>query len=164
MELAKIKSKNGDLFVVMNQNRRVALGLIARGGNRPIKLGYFFDLKYYDGAKEKINLHLDRNQAIYVCKFGYLEIRNGNWPTVGSLRDFSFEQWPMPVFENHHSGPELRIYALYDEEQLENQIFSYQGTRPPRDLDLSFVIEDHMAGAFFVAERLERLMKKRDSE
>jgi hypothetical protein len=157
-EKIKIKSKNGDLFIVMNEGRRIALGLIARGNNRPGKLGFFFDLKYYDEAVDKANLKLDYKQAVYVCIFSYLEIRNGNWPTVGVLKDFSFETWPMPVFENGLTDPDRHIYTMYDEERLERTTFYCDKSHLPKDLDMSFVVEDGAAGAFFVAERLERLL------
>jgi hypothetical protein len=157
-EKTKVKSKNGDLFIVMNEERRVALGLIARGNNRSGKLGFFFDLKYYDRVADKACLKLDYKQAVYVCKFSYLEIRNGNWPTVGALKGFSFETWPMPVFEHNHYDTRFSAYRRYDEERLEQQVFSCYKSQLPRGFDLSFVVEDGDAGAFFVAERLERLL------
>jgi hypothetical protein len=161
MTNTKVKSNNGDLFIVMDGDRRIALGLIARGNNRPGKLGFFFDLKCYDEVADKVSLKLDRKQAVYVCKFSYLEIRNGNWPTVGTLKDFSFEEWPMPVFENHPSDPNRHTYTQYDEERLENQIFSCRASQTPRWLDLSFVVDDEAVGALGVANWLDHILGKR---
>jgi Immunity protein 26 len=158
MSKSRVKSRNGDLFIVYNEGRRVGLGLIARGNNRPVRLGYFFPLELFDGAPDKANLSLNRKQSVLVRMFGDLEIVRGNWPIVGHLQDFTPETWPMPKFERFMSGsdgPNTRIITEYDEERLAQYVFESEASRLPKDYDLSFVVEEALAGAYSLAYQLE---------
>ena len=160
-KLPKVKSKNGDLFIVMDEDLRVGLGLVARGNNRPVRLGYFFPLELIDGASDDSNLLLAPNQSVLVTKFGDFEIRRGNWPFVGKVKDFSFEAWPMPKFERFvggSDGPKARIITDYDEERLSEYVFESEASRLPKDYDLSFVVGGGMAGAGYLAAQLEDLL------
>ena len=165
VKLPKVKSRNGDLFIVINEGRRVGLGLVARGNNRPVRLGYFFPLTLFDGALDKENLALSSNQSVLVTQFGDLEIRRGNWPIVGSLKNFTREAWLMPKFERFlggSDGPKTRIITEYDEEGLSEYLFESEASRLPKDYDLSFVVEDGLAGAFYLAAQLEDLLAAKD--
>lgn len=158
MSKSHIKSKNGDLFIVFNEGRRVGLGLNARGNNRPVRLGYFFPLKLYDEAPDKSNLSLTPKQSVLVRMFGDLEIMRGNWPIVGHLDDFTPAAWPMPKFERFMSGsdgPNTRIITEYDEERPAQYVFESEASRLPKDYDLSFVVDGGLAGAFYLAGELE---------
>jgi hypothetical protein len=158
MSKLRVKSKNGDLFIVCKEGRRIGLGLIARGDGRPCRLGYFFPLELYDDASDKQNLKLTTKQSVLVMKFGDLEIINGNWPIVGHLKDFSFAAWPMPKFERFMPGSKQRIITEYDEERLERYIFESEESKLPPGYDLSFVVEGGLAGAFFLADKLECIL------
>jgi hypothetical protein len=157
----RIRSKNGDLFIVMNdgvnEGRRLALGLNARGDHRPIRLGYFFPIALYENAPDKTNIVLDRSQAVLVRKFGYLDIRDGKWPTVGRLKDFTRDAWPMPKFERTDSAG-IRSISEYDEERLENYTFDEVLHRLPPDFDLSFVVRDGTSGCEALVVRLDDLL------
>lgn len=161
MSKSRVKSRNGDLFIVLNEGRRVGLGLVARGNNRPVRLGYFFPLELFDNAPDKSNLSLSPRQAVLVRKFGDLEIMRGNWPIVGHLKDFTPEAWPMPKFERFMSGsdgPNTRIITEYDEERLAQYVFESEASRLPKDYDLSFVVDGGLAGAYALAYRLEKII------
>jgi Immunity protein 26 len=159
MTKSRVKSRNGDLFIVYNEGRRVGLGLIARGNNRPVKLGYFFPLALPNYAIDGESLTLDPKQAVLIRKFGALEINRGNWPIVGHLQNFMPEAWPMPKFERFMSGsdgPNTRIITEYDEERLAQYVFESEASRLPKDYDLSFVVEGGLAGAYSLAYQLEK--------
>ena len=154
------KQDNGDLFWVMKAGRRLALGLIARGGKRIIKLGYFFPPSVLSDVSCVDHLVLSRQDAVHVKVFGALGLNNGNWPVIGKLKGFSREAWPMPVFERVPSGTDRRMISMYDEDKLERCIFDSPASQLPKGFDLSFVIPDGLAGAQFLENILERMQLK----
>lgn len=161
----RVKSKNGSLFIVMNEGRRVGLGLIARGNGRPIRLGYFFPLAVLGDTNDIGSLSLTPSQAVLVRKFGDLEIRRGNWPVIGELPGFSKDAWPMPKFERYlegYDGTEKRIITEYDEERLSEYIFELEASQLPKDYDLTFVVYGGLAGAFSLAAQLEDVLEARN--
>jgi Immunity protein 26 len=154
----RIISDNGNLFIVMHGNRSIALGLIARGGKRAGKLGYFFRIGLYDEAKERDNLSLDLNQAIWIAKFGDLHILRGKWPLVGKLNGFSREAWPMPVFARHHEGFNINYICTYDENDVSLGLHTWRADQVPAHVKTSVVAEDGMAGAGFVEDYLMKIL------
>lgn len=158
----RIISDNGDLFIVARGDRRIALGLIARGGKKACKLGYFFRIALYEDAKDKANLTLEPQQAIWVGMFGDLHILRGKWPIVGKLKSFSREVWPMPVFAYHHAGFNIDYIRTYDEDNIAKQLGDWRTHQVPSHIDTSFVVEDGLAGAGFVEDYLMRILGLRD--
>jgi hypothetical protein len=155
-----VRTKNGDLFVVIYEGRQVALGLVARGDSKPVRLGYFFPMKLFEEAPDRSRIKLDRSQAVYVGLFGDLEIRRGNWPIVGHVVDFSRTAWPMPKFQrfNTYGGKRVRTITLYDEEDPSVSVFSEMEPRLRSDFDLTFVVDDVMDGAYSLAIHLEQIL------
>jgi hypothetical protein len=154
----RIKSDNGDLFIVKKDGRNLALGLIARGGKKIAKLVYFFPTNIYDAANDKSNLHLHHSQAIWVVEVSSLKIEDGSWPLVGKLKDFSFERWPMPLFWRHSSSVNVDYIDQYDEKDITKSLNSWYLLRLPSDLDVSFVVEQGLAGCEYAEDYLEKIL------
>lgn len=143
----RIISENGDLFVVTRGDRQIALGLVARGGRRLSKLGYFFRIELYNNVGDAANLTLESGQSVWVAMFGHMHIFRGKWPIIGKLKGFSREDWPMPVFAHHHDGFNIDYIRTYDEDNLLQGLGSWRADQVPVLIDTSFVVEDGFAGA-----------------
>jgi hypothetical protein len=160
-KLPRIISDNGDLFIVQTNDRRIALGLIARGGRTAGKLGYFFRIELLDQAKEKNALVLEPEQAIWIAMFGDLHILRGKWPLIGKLNGFTRESWPMPVFVHHHEGFNINYVRTYDENNLE-MLGNWPESQVPAHIDTSFQVEDGLAGAEYVENYLMKILGLRN--
>jgi Immunity protein 26 len=157
----RIISDNGDLFIVLQGERRIALGLIARGGKKAGKLGYFFRIELYDDAKDKANLKLDPEQAIWIQMFGDLHILRGKWPIVGKLNDFNRDDWPMPVFAHRDDLIDVDYIRTYNEDSLEH-INTWRADEVPAYVDTSVIADDGDAGAGFVEIYLMEMLGLRN--
>lgn len=154
----RIISDNGDLFIVTQGDRRIALGLIARGGKKACKLGYFFHIDLYDNATDKSALHLEPGKAMWISMFGDLHILRGIWPLVGKLKGFSREAWPMPIFSHHHDLFNIDYIRVYDENDLAVSLANWQIDQVPAHVDTSLVVEDGLAGAGYVEDYLIEML------
>jgi Immunity protein 26 len=154
----RVRSDNGDLFIVQRSDRRIALGLIARGGNKVGKVGYFFRIELYDNAPDKATLTLEPEQAIWIKKFGYLHLRDGNWPTVGKLKGFTREAWPMPVFVRHNDSFNTNYICTYDENDVTKGLETWPTDQVPPHIDKSVIAEDGAAGAGYVEDYLMKIL------
>jgi Immunity protein 26 len=157
-----IISDNGDLFIVMHGDRRIALGLIARGGKKACKLGFFFRIDLYDNAENKSALTLEPEQAIWVHKFGDLHVLRGKWPVIGKLKGFSREAWPMPVFMHHHDGFNIDYIRAYNENDIAELSGNWRSDQVPSQIDTSFVVKDGLAGAGYVEDALMEILGLQD--
>jgi hypothetical protein len=154
----RIISDNGDLFIVQRGDRRIALGLIARGGKKSIKLGYFFHIELYDNAADKSAFALEPEQAIWVHQFGHLHLRDGSWPTVRKLKGFTLEAWPMPVFARHSDSDNIDYICTYDEKDLAKGLGTWFADQVPAYVDTSYVAQDGLAGAGYVEDHLMKIL------
>jgi Immunity protein 26 len=151
-------SDNGDLFIVQQNDRRIALGLIARGGKKAGKLGYFFRIELYDNAPDKSALTLEPEQAIWIEKFGDLHILRGKWPLVGKLKGFTREAWRMPVFARHSDIHNVDYISTYDENDVSKLIDTWLAEEVPAHIDTSFVANEGLAGAGYVEDYLMKIL------
>ena len=154
----RITSDNGDLFIVQQGDRRIALGLIARGGKRASKVGYFFRIELYDNAPDKTKLKLEPEQAIWIEKFGDLHILRGKWPIVGKLKGFTREAWPMPVFARHSDIHNVDYISTYDENDVSRLIDTWLAEKVPAHIDTSFVAKEGLSGAGYVEDYLMKIL------
>ena len=154
----RIISDNGDLFIVQQDDHRIALGLIARGGKRAAKLGYFFRIELYDNAPDKAALILEPEQAVWIGIFGDLHILRGKWPLVGKLKGFTREAWPMPLFARHSETFKTNHICIYDENDVSKGLETWPADQVPSYIDTSFVVEDGLAGAGYVEDYLMKIL------
>ncbi|MCX5515704.1 hypothetical protein C3941_06360 [Kaistia algarum] len=157
-EARPIRTKNGDLFLVQDDGDLLALGLIARGNNRAIKLGYFFDPSNLCQFNNVDRMNLSASDAIYIAKFSYLHLKNGKWPIVGHLADFSRETWPMPVFQYRNILTNIMQYRMYDEEKLEYMIGEYDEFSIEDYAKSSIMASDGLDGAIYVENFLRGIL------
>jgi Immunity protein 26 len=154
----RIISNNGDLFIVQQGDCRIALGLIARGGKRAGKVGYFFRIELYDSAPDKTALILEPEQAIWIVKFGDLHILRGKWHLVGKLKGFTREAWPMPVFARHSEAFNTNHICTYDENDVSKGLETWPVDQVPSYINMSVIAEDGMAGAGYVEDYLMKIL------
>lgn len=154
----RIKSNNGDLFIVTKGGRNLALGLVARGGKKISKLVYFFPINLYEKIDDKSNLRLHHSQAIWVYLISSLSIEDGTWPLVGNLKGFSLQQWPMPLFWRYDTINNIDYIVKYDEKTLKH-LGTWYLHEVPKEADLSFVVKDGLAGCGYVEDYIELVLK-----
>jgi hypothetical protein len=92
------KIREGDLFAVPLREGGYALGVVARKNRSSILFGYFFGPR-----REAIPAiddvgRLSPSEAVLVARFGYLGLRDGTWPILGSVNSWIREAWPIPEF------------------------------------------------------------------
>ena len=118
MKKTKVKTKEGDLFVVPLIQGGYALGLIARQFKK-IVLGYFFAKVYPQVPESVIGSDLKVEKIIFIGKFSSLAFEDGNWPLV-KAENFVFnrDEWVIPVFKMQHPLTEEYFAVIYDETLL----------------------------------------------
>lgn len=150
----KIKSKEGDVFLVPLKKGDFAIGLIVRKKGS-ILLGYFWNKKI-PKADSKIPLNFIYEQdPILVKRFGYLGIFNGEWPIIGSIPNFSREEWSIPLFKRNVSF--VGDFAIKYNDELEevDQILL-------QEEDNNIYPEDGLAGHGWIEERLTNLIDQQN--
>lgn len=131
-----------------------ALGLIAGSGRGGVTLGYFFGPRLGSiPAPDQIPA-LRPDRASYVAMFGDLGLINGAWFVVGPLPHFEETDWPTPVFGRQEGSKGRLLSVTYPDHDLD---------RRPREREISAeefegLPKDGLAGAGYVAKRLDRLL------
>lgn len=88
----------GDIYMVRDEHGvDVGYCVISQATRGSIQIGYFFDpsvthLKDLISKKDKVYL-----EAVCVLWFGYVGIRDGEWPLIGKIEPFKIGDWPMAV-------------------------------------------------------------------
>lgn len=159
MKKQAVSASDGDLFVVRSfEGKDIALGLIVRGGKKMIRLGYFFRLTGLEYSCDTSGIDLLPSSAIYVARFGGLKLRSGDWPVIGRLKDFSVEDWPVPIFVQTNILRNENEYFIYDE-SAKNLIGHYTENTFPDDLRAMPQAEDGLAGPVYVEQKIEIILK-----
>ncbi len=94
----KIYVNEGQWFAVPLRNGGYALGVIVRGDNKSVCLGYFFGPKYEKPPVDEDVLKKKPEDAILITRFGDQGLKNSSWPLIQTPRPFSREEWPIPKF------------------------------------------------------------------
>jgi hypothetical protein len=94
----RIRFNEGQWFAVPLKTDGYVIGVIVRGNNKTICLGYFFGPKYETPPGDEATWEKTPENAILITRFGDLGIVNGSWPLIQSTRPFSREEWPIPKF------------------------------------------------------------------
>lgn len=96
--MKKLPYREGDWFGVPIGGG-FAVGLVARCHRRGKTLfGYFFGPKRAKlPAVDELGA-LAPGDAIFVARFGDLGLINGEWPVIGTSKDWNRAKWPMPPF------------------------------------------------------------------
>ncbi len=98
MRQKRIKLNEGQWFAVPLRKGAYALGVVVRGNNKTVCLGYFFGPKYETVPGDVATWEKKPEDAVLITQFQDLGIVNGRWPLIQSTRPFSREEWPIPKF------------------------------------------------------------------
>lgn len=109
----------GDVFAVrLGAIDRWAAGVISRTSARwpNLILAHFFPHVPRQRPGDFRLPKMSVQDAVFVCRVSDLALRDGDWPVIGSLPDFSREFWPMPQFHtpDHRLGEQVRIDIYYE--------------------------------------------------
>jgi len=108
------KIPEGLWFAVPLRDSGFGIGVVARA-NRGVLLGYFFGPRRKEPPALVDLSTLQADDAIWVSKFGYLGLRDGDWPVIGALENWKRDAWPMPVFARHEEVTGRWLQVVYDD-------------------------------------------------
>jgi hypothetical protein len=115
----KPKFGPGDWFALPLPDENWAVGRIARC-NGPALLGYFFGPRRSEVPALSQLSNLKAGDAIWIHEFGYLGLRNGDWPVLDGADEFDSAAWPMPMFGMQDlRGDYWGLYYLEDKPNTE---------------------------------------------
>jgi hypothetical protein len=149
--------KEGDWFAVPLTSGYV-LARIARVGRRGgILLGYFFK-PLRTSLPTPQDMHgLTSADAFNIGKFGDRGLVEDGWPIIDSPKDWSREDWPMPMFGRLGTfNPETGLCVKYDE----NDLTMCLGERAIPVEQVLQLPKDGMAGHIFLQRKLEKYFKE----
>lgn len=136
-KLQKHGYKAGTLFGVPLGDETYAVGLVTRADKSGgVLAGCFFGPRRKKLPDLDELEHLRSKNAILVCRFGDLGLRDGIWPVIGTIRTFSRSDWPLPRFlRRDESRAELIEYHDDDlvEERSVERIYGQIPTEYPKD-------------------------------
>ena len=91
----KAKYTIGDIFEIVLNDEKLAIGVILRADFKGSVLGYFF---VFNNNKlfNKGQIVFDKNKIAFKCKFGDLGLIKGIWPIIGHIDD-NHEIFKLPV-------------------------------------------------------------------
>jgi len=145
----------GDWFAVPLRTQGYAIGKVARINDKGILLGYFFSMKFENVPSTEDLDNLKSTEALLLCRFGDLGLKNGSWPTIGQSSGFDPKKWPMPVFGRKDSLVQDRAYKVYYDEDDPNKVLKEERTTTEAVKELP---EDGLAGFGFIEIRLTKLI------
>jgi hypothetical protein len=100
MTRSKAKYGEGDAFAVPLDDGSHAAALVARRGRGLLALGYFFGPRRTSLPTLAELTTLGPSDAVLVCRFSALAIKEGSWPRVGHLSPWDRDRWPVPGFRS----------------------------------------------------------------
>jgi Immunity protein 26 len=105
----------GDWFALPLRDGGFGIGLIARANADGILVGYFFGRRRDKPPTIDELVSLQPSDAVLVCRFGHLGLRQGKWPIIGHAEPWDPRAWPMPRFVRHEALSGRSFYVLYDD-------------------------------------------------
>jgi hypothetical protein len=90
----------GDIFVVpLGRPAPWAVGVVSRTSMRSpnLVLAHYFSVLITQPVIGEVPSLLAED-AVLICRVSDLALRDGLWPVIGRISDWSMEQWPMPRF------------------------------------------------------------------
>lgn len=88
----------GSIYVVPDeQSHDIGYCVITQSTRGPLQLGFFFDIEKTNLDDLVSNTKDVFRDAVLVCIFGYIGIREGHWRLVGQVKDFKVGDWPIAI-------------------------------------------------------------------
>jgi Immunity protein 26 len=154
--MKRIKFSEGTWFGVPLSSGKFAVGLVARksrGGQ--ILLGYFFGPPRSTLPKIDELEKFKKNDSVYCKRFGYLGLREGEWPIIGTAEEWNRHDWPMPIF---YIDPLLipgKIYKVFhSDEDPSVELSRVLIEKPSREM-----LSGGLAGSKFVENMLTKILE-----
>jgi hypothetical protein len=147
--------REGDWFAVPLDQGGYGVGCIARANPDGILLGYFF------GPARTAVPNLSElsspsiADAVLVCRFGHLGLRQGTWPLIGAIASWDRRQLPIPEFGRMEelSG---RAFAV---QYRDDDIGKVENERQISINELAPLPSDGLFGAVAVEKMLSNLLR-----
>lgn len=109
--------KEGSWFAVpLRGNSGYGVGLVARHNGKGGILGYFFGEKFASPPKLTELPRIGVEAAVLVRQFGDLGLVKGLWPVIGTAKDWSREQWPVPNFARITVDESVAWQVIYSDD------------------------------------------------
>lgn len=154
--IKKLPYKEGDWFALPLPEEGYAVGRIARmNENGRLLLGYFFGPRVTKIPELDELKNYKPEDAILVCRFGFLGLKNKEWIVIGSAEPWEREKWPMPVFQMKDFLVDNQYWRiLYSSDDPSQEI-----KREVVPLEMvKGLPQDGLAGHGFVKEVLNKLL------
>lgn len=112
-----IELTEGTIFAIPLRSGGYAHGVVARLDRNGLVFAYFFGPQ----VSKPDPSSLDRNEvhsAVLCGQTGDGALKDGTWPVVGSVDNWSRDRWPMPAFVSKTDDPGLINLTVYDDDTL----------------------------------------------
>jgi hypothetical protein len=152
MKKTKIKTKEGDVFVVPLLNGKYAIGLIARK-NGKIALGYFFDTVFESPPSQVGQSVLSNRKIALIAKFSTMGIDDGEWPLAQTNIFFAREEWPIPLFKMQEPITKVYFAVVYEEDLLHDTRYKIS------ESEAAEYFQDGLSGYVALSNKLSKILK-----
>lgn len=95
--MSKAHYQEGQWFAVPLLDGGYTIGIVARASPKGVLARYFFGPRRDILPALADVSELTADDAVLVGRFGYLGLKQGAWPALGSLDGWRRDEWPMPV-------------------------------------------------------------------
>jgi len=102
-------------FAVPLRDSGFCVGIVARCNPKGVLLGYFFGPRHPAPPELDDLSGLSHDAALLVRRFGYLGLKQGEWPAIGRAADWDRRQWPTPVFIRYEELTGRSFRVNYDD-------------------------------------------------
>lgn len=113
--MPRINPHEGDWFAVPLLDGGWGVGVVSRASRKGVLFGYFFGPRRNEIPTLADVRSFDASEAVLVSKFGYLGLRDGDWPILGRLTDWDRRAWPMPPLIRYEELTGRTFKVVYDD-------------------------------------------------
>jgi hypothetical protein len=117
-------------------------------------LGYFFGPWRTSVTATSTPFDLQPEDAIYCANVGDSGIREGRWPELGKVSNFSRETWPQPLYRCQDPISGSWTVARFPEGDFAAPVEQRTAT----ETEVQGLPDDGIDGHIFVQQRLNRLL------
>jgi hypothetical protein len=146
----KITYKEGDLFLIESNNKKVFLGLIIRRqGRTKILAGYFWRMEM--GFKLDKEIILKKEDSVLFAKFSGLGFDIGNWKILHANYQWNKVDWPIPVLKKYDQLRKCYYSVTYNKDILNEDV------KKITEKEAANLFEDGLRGYISLVTELSKL-------
>jgi hypothetical protein len=151
----------GNIYAVTDEHsHEVGYCVVTHATKGPIQLGFFFDNRETSIDSLISNSKEIFLEAVLVCLFGYISIRDGHWRLVGQVKGFKTGDWPIAVGVWGQGG-RPPYYACYFEPKKLAGWTTTPISAQYFDQNKTVLISTDLSGAISVVNRLKKRIAKK---